>query len=264
MEIEGLAAQITVIRREISKAGSRAVSTPWGAFVWNARYPLVHDLSNCAWVDRWPPDFSVEELVADLEKHAHRAGLRHELLLFADVSLADRAQDELIQIGFSHESGLNLAHLGSPQRQPLKEVRVIETTSQKDERALWRVAAQELEESRPSPEEFRQQLAYDRLRYEKLSARLFLARVGTRAAGYAVLISHRELGYVFQVYTLPRYRRRGVATTVILHLLDASQEAGNRLTALTVNSSNEPALEMYRKLGFVEVGEKRNFERLNG
>ena len=263
METEHLATQVTAIRREISEVGSRVVPTPWGTFVWNADYPLVHDLANCGWVDRWPPDLSVEDLIADLEKRSRRAGLRHQLLLFADSSLADRAQDALMRAGFAHVPGMNLASLGSrPHRKPRQEVRVVETTAQEDATAVWRVVAQELGASHSPPEESRQQVAYDRQRYEQLSARIFLATIGTRSVGYGVFINRRGLGYVFQVYTLPRFRRRGVATTIILHLLEASEDAGNRRTALTVNSSNEPALGMYRRLGFVEVGEKRNFERI--
>ena len=264
MEIERLTTQITIIRREISEVDSRVVPTRWGTFVWNPEYPLVHDLANCGWVDRWPPDLSVEGLIADLERRTRRAGLRHQLLLFANPSLADRAQNALMRAGFAHVSGRNLASLGSPHRKPRQDVRVVETTSQEDATAVWGVAAQELGESHSSPEESRQQIGYDRRRYDKLPARLFLATIGRRSVGYAVLISRRGLGYVFQVYTLPQFRRKGVATTMILRLLEASEEAGNRMTALTVNSSNEPALGMYRQLGFVEVGEKRNFERLNG
>lgn len=261
METERLAPQITAIRREISEVGSRVVPTPWGTFVWNADYPLVHDLGNCGWVDRWPADLSVEGLIADLEKRTRRAGLRHQLLLFADASLADRAQDALIRAGFAHVPGINLANLGNPRLKPRQEVRVVGTPSQEDATAVWGVVAQEQEASPSSPEESRQQIAYDRRRYEALSVRLFLATIGKRSVGYAVLINRRGLGYVFQVYALPRFRRQGVATTLILRLLEASKEAGNRITALTVNSSNEAALGMYRRLGFVQVGEKRNFER---
>lgn len=262
METARLATQITAIRWEISEVGSRIVPTPWGTFVWNADYPLVHYLANCGWVDRWPPDLSVGDLVSDLVKRTRRAGLRHQLLLFADTGLADRAQDDLIQAGFVHVRGMNLASLRSPDLKPRQEVRVVETTSQEDTAAVWRVAAQELGASESSPEEFRQQVSYDRQRYEKLSARLFLAAIGNRSVGYAVLLNLRGLGYIFQVYILPRFRRKGVATTIIIHLLEMSEQVGNRLTALTVNTSNKPALGMYRQLGFVEVGAKRNFERM--
>ncbi|MFQ5986384.1 MAG: GNAT family N-acetyltransferase [Thermoplasmata archaeon] len=262
MQTERLTTQITFIRRRITEVGSRVIPTPWGTFVWNADYPLVHDLANCEWVDRWPSDLSVRDLITDLEKRTRRAGLRHQLLLFAVTSLADQAQDDLIQAGFAHVPGLNLANLKSPRRKPRQEVRVVETTSSEDTAAFWRMAAQELGASESSPEESRQQMSYDRQRYVTLSARLFLATIGNRSVGYAVLIEDRGLGYLFQVYTLPGYRRKGVATTIILRLIEATEEAGNRLTALTVNSSNKPALEMYRQLGFVEVGAKRNFERM--
>jgi ribosomal protein S18 acetylase RimI-like enzyme len=49
-----------------------------------------------------------------------------------------------------------------------------------------------------------------------------------------------------------RYRRRGLATAVMAALGRWSRERGARSCLLQVASSNDPAIALYRRLGFTE------------
>lgn len=59
----------------------------------------------------------------------------------------------------------------------------------------------------------------------------------------------------------PEYRRRGIAQALVNGLIDALR--CNDVTSLTleVRATNEPAKRMYEKLGFQQVGVRKNYYR---
>lgn len=59
----------------------------------------------------------------------------------------------------------------------------------------------------------------------------------------------------------PNYRKRGIATDLIQALIAALSEQGSHSLMLEVRSSNEPAKNLYGKLGFEAVGIRRNYYR---
>jgi ribosomal-protein-alanine N-acetyltransferase len=56
-----------------------------------------------------------------------------------------------------------------------------------------------------------------------------------------------------------RYRRRGLASALMTHLLAEAAAAGARRAFLEVRRSNEPAQRLYESLGFVVSGVRRNY-----
>ena len=59
----------------------------------------------------------------------------------------------------------------------------------------------------------------------------------------------------------PDYRRRGIGEALVLELVRLLKEAGNECLTLEVRSSNEPAKTLYAKMGFAEVGRRKNYYR---
>ncbi len=59
----------------------------------------------------------------------------------------------------------------------------------------------------------------------------------------------------------PDHRRNGIAQTLIQELIRELSARGNRCLSLEVRSSNIPAIELYEKLGFVQVGLRKNYYR---
>lgn len=57
----------------------------------------------------------------------------------------------------------------------------------------------------------------------------------------------------------PAYRRRGVGEILVHELI--SRLKGNDVTCLTleVRASNDPAIQLYHKLGFIEVGRRPGY-----
>ena len=259
MKLADLAVQVRGIERAITESCCRVEATPWGALVSNAEFSRVH-MANCAWVDRWSEGLDVEDFVVEVAERYDRLGVGHLAILFSDPLLAFRLQERFARLGFEPKSDLEMVHVRRPDRERVDGVDVREATADGDREACWRFAARELEESRYGAEASREILVLSHRRYPALGVRLFLATIRDRPVGYASLLMRDHMGYIGDLYTAPEDRKRGVGSTLILDLIEASLAAGNAFTSLTTAWTNT-AQEMYRKLGFLTVGERRGFER---
>jgi RimJ/RimL family protein N-acetyltransferase len=63
---------------------------------------------------------------------------------------------------------------------------------------------------------------------------------------------------------LPDYRGRGVGKELAVQTIRAARKAGIERVELEVFASNEPAIALYRALGFVTEGIKRRARKLDG
>lgn len=59
----------------------------------------------------------------------------------------------------------------------------------------------------------------------------------------------------------PDHRRKGIAETLVLALSDDLKERDNVCLTLEVRVSNAPAIALYEKLGFQQVGRRPNYYR---
>ena len=59
----------------------------------------------------------------------------------------------------------------------------------------------------------------------------------------------------------PDYRRQGIAEALVISLVQALKEKGNHSLMLEVRASNAPAKALYEKLGFQQVGLRKNYYR---
>ena len=59
----------------------------------------------------------------------------------------------------------------------------------------------------------------------------------------------------------PDYRRRGIAEQLVVRLVEELKARGNHSLMLEVRVSNEPARKLYEKLGFQQVGLRKNYYR---
>jgi ribosomal protein S18 acetylase RimI-like enzyme len=68
------------------------------------------------------------------------------------------------------------------------------------------------------------------------------------------------------VATLPEYRKRGIAEKLLEYVLHEGKERGYNMAQINMYIGNEPALNLYKKMGFEVIEEKRDeyFERTIG
>lgn len=84
---------------------------------------------------------------------------------------------------------------------------------------------------------------------------------GDTVAGY--IGSQTVLGEtdMMNVAVRPDYRRQGIGETLIQSLVETLKEKGSHSLTLEVRTSNEPAQKLYEKLGFAQVGLRKNYYR---
>ncbi len=82
---------------------------------------------------------------------------------------------------------------------------------------------------------------------------------GDRVAGYVG--SQTVLGEsdMMNIAVHPDFRRRGIAEQLVGALVAALKEQGSYQLTLEVRASNEPAQRLYEKLGFAQVGRRKNY-----
>lgn len=60
---------------------------------------------------------------------------------------------------------------------------------------------------------------------------------------------------------IPQARRRGIAESLILNLVEELKKQDSYCLSLEVRASNAPARALYEKLGFAQVGRRPNYYR---
>ena len=59
----------------------------------------------------------------------------------------------------------------------------------------------------------------------------------------------------------PDYRRQGIGEELVTRLAETLKEKGNQCLTLEVRASNDPAIALYEKLGFTQVGRRPGYYR---
>jgi len=84
---------------------------------------------------------------------------------------------------------------------------------------------------------------------------------GERVAGY--IGSQTVLGEtdMMNVAVHPDFRRKGIAEAIILELIQQLKAMESHCLTLEVRASNVPAIALYEKLGFSQIGRRKNYYR---
>lgn len=78
-------------------------------------------------------------------------------------------------------------------------------------------------------------------------------------AGYGEMRTVAGEAQIYNIVIDPAYRGRGLGEALMRHLTDKAEELGCSLITLEVRSGNAAAMELYRKLGFREVGRRKAY-----
>ena len=80
-------------------------------------------------------------------------------------------------------------------------------------------------------------------------------------AGYVGSQTVMDESDMMNVAVHPDYRRKGIAEKLVMELVEALKKRDSRCLTLEVRASNEPARALYEKLGFTQVGLRKNYYR---
>ena len=89
----------------------------------------------------------------------------------------------------------------------------------------------------------------------------FVALEEDKVAGYIGSQTSIDETDVMNVAVHPDFRRRGIAETLINALVTELKNRGSHALTLEVRASNTPAIALYEKLGFRQVGCRKNYYR---
>ena len=95
-------------------------------------------------------------------------------------------------------------------------------------------------------------------------ARYIGARVLGELVGFGGIWLMVDEAHVTTMAVLPEHRRAGVATALLLELLQEARRGGARVATLDVRVSNVDAQRLYRAFGFIEVGRRVRYYDDNG
>ena len=84
---------------------------------------------------------------------------------------------------------------------------------------------------------------------------------GDAVAGYVGSQSVLGESDMMNIAVDPNYRRQGVAAALIEELVLQLKQNGNHCLTLEVRASNDPAVKLYEKLGFDQIGRRPNYYR---
>lgn len=84
---------------------------------------------------------------------------------------------------------------------------------------------------------------------------------GERVAGYVGSQTVIDETDMMNIAVHPDFRRQGIAEALVEALVDKLKEKGSRCLTLEVRESNLPAITLYEKLGFTQIGLRKNYYR---
>ena len=88
-----------------------------------------------------------------------------------------------------------------------------------------------------------------------------VATEGDTVAGYIGSQTVMDETDMMNVAVHPDFRRQGIAGTLVNALVEQLKTMGSHCLTLEVRASNAPAIALYEKLGFAQIGRRKNYYR---
>ena len=88
-----------------------------------------------------------------------------------------------------------------------------------------------------------------------------VALEGAQVAGYVGSQTVCNETDMMNVAVSPQYRRQGIAEALVTELVEQLKARESHCLTLEVRASNAPAIGLYEKLGFSQVGRRKNYYR---
>jgi len=199
-------------------------------------------------------------LAAEADRILGGAGLAHRKVEVNDEALGERLEPGFKNLGWDVNCDVLMVARREPDR-PI-DTSHVEEVAARDLEAVWAEGIR-VEPYGGDDEVVRQLVANKRVLMDAMDTRFFAARVDCAVASYCDLYSNGNLGQIEAVGTLEEFRNRGLARATVSRALEASRKAGNDLIFLMALRDDWPK-ELYRKLGFDEIGRVYEFVKPAG
>ena len=234
-------------------AVERVVQTRFGPALFNDTHSIVWML-NVLRVET-PGDASAQEIAAEAERVQGESEIRHRRVLVTDPEAGKRLAPGFAALGWKPDNFVFMVHRHAPER--LADTSVVAEVAHDDLTRLRRTINLELLPE-TTPDELDQVMASSHLFEKPGRARHFAVIVDGEVLSATDLFSDGRTAQVEEVATLPEHRGRGYASAVVQRAVDEAFATGHDFVFLTADVDDWPK-ELYRQLGFEEVGSKWAF-----
>jgi len=194
---------------------------------------------------------SAEELAAEAERVLGEAGLRHRKVEVWDAEAGARLEPGFVQLGWNRERDVIMVVHREPDR-PV-DASAVEEVGVDDLVPAW-TESWSMDPAVLSSDVARQLVENKRRMGVETDTRFFAGRVDGEIGSYCELYSDGHTAQIENVFTLDRFRKRGLARATVSKALEAAREGGHDLIFLIADHDDWPK-ELYGKLGFDEVGQ---------
>ena len=228
----------------------------WGTFVVNAEFHLLHVANYLSL--RTLPLGGLVEVLRRMDDTFGPLRIRHRMVFVEDEGLADRLGPEFATRGFVAQPSHVMAARRPPSLASNPDILLRPARDQSTRDDYDTVEGLIDEESGFDHEVSYQLLGIHWRRLLELRSEAYVAYAGGEALGCATLADVGGVAVVEEVATHPAFRGRGVAATIMLHLLERAKSRG--LSPIVLETPlRDTTVEMYEKLGFDRVGRLDEF-----
>lgn len=99
---------------------------------------------------------------------------------------------------------------------------------------------------------------------DNLASRCWVAELDGRIVAMLVAWLIVDEIHIATIATHPDFRRQGIGKKLLSHVLQSAKEEGAITSFLEVRESNDAALMMYHKFGYLESGRREGYYKDNG
>lgn len=236
------------------RTSTRIEPFPWGSALYNDDIPERY-YSNFVRVERPLAGVEVATLVEETDRALSL--LAHRLISVGDDADGERVAMGLAERGYTGDPSVLLAWRREPDRpgDPDAVVEVAFEDARPFEMAVYGGMLRDT-----SPAVIEKFADHRRTVQRAVNGRFFAQRIDGRLAGMCELFLVDGLAQVEHVDTLEEFRGRGVARNVVLRAVAEARAAGADLTVIEADVNDWP-VELYRRLGFDEIGRSWAFLR---
>jgi len=96
--------------------------------------------------------------------------------------------------------------------------------------------------------------------YKKFISDTFLMEDKKKVVGYVSIDIRKNSIYIADLYIIPKYRKKGIATKFVKHIQNLRKKLNKRYLRVDVRRKDKPAVKLYKKLGFI-ILESKNINK---
>jgi ribosomal protein S18 acetylase RimI-like enzyme len=240
------------LRWREESTSTRVEPSRFGTALFNDDFPSYWD-GNFLRVDG-PVDATAEQLIVEANRLFE--DVAHREIVVPDEVMGSRVAASFGREGWEIDRLVFMVQRRDPDRTPVVAVEECKF----DEVYPLMLEANLASHGGMTPEAAETNAAVRRVFADVTGARFFAVRVDGAPAGFGELYEHDGVAEIDDVHTLERFRRRGIARAVVVHIVREARDAGADLVFLIADDADWPK-QLYARLGFDPVGKFWQFTK---